>query len=344
MRKYEKLLSPIFSIGLSVIIGAVVIYLCGFHPTEAYAALCKGAFGNVTYVLKTLEKSVPLIFCGLAAAVAMKSGMFNIGAEGQLFVGALGYTLAGLYFDFLPGVLHLAACVLVSALFGAAWAFVPAYMKLRLGANEVVTSIMLNYIAKLFNSFLVSGPMMAEGDVAQSDIIASSARVGEIVEGGKITWAFVFAIAMCVLVWVLFNRTSAGYGITAAGVNARAAQAGGIRPDNVRMGAMLMSGMLAGIAGGMLVASSFGRLVEVVSSGYGFEGISIAVLGQFSSVGIFLSSVLFGGLRTGGLYMEMFMGIPTEIISVLQGVMIVVIASPLIFKVLFKEGGRKNER
>lgn len=341
MRKYERLLSPVLSVLLSLLVGTVVILACGFHPLEAYGALLKGAFGNLNYFLKTLEKSTPLIFCGLAAAVAMKSGMFNIGAEGQLFIGALGYTLAGLYFDFLPQPLLLVVCCASSILFGAAWAFVPAFMKLRLGANEVVTSIMLNYIAKLFNSFLVSGPMMAEGDVAQSNLISPAARMNEVVPGGKITWAFVLAIAMGVLVWILFNRTAAGYSITAAGANARAAEAGGIRPDRVRMGAMLLSGGLAGLAGGMLVASSFGRLVEVVSAGYGFEGISIAVLGQFSSIGIFLASTLFGALRTGSLYMEMFLGIPTEIVSVLQGVMIVVIASPLIFKMIIRERRKK---
>lgn len=343
MQKHEKILSPIFSIILALAVGTVVILICGFQPLTAYQALMKGAFGNITYTIKTLERSTPLILCGLAAAVAMKSGMFNIGAEGQLFVGALGYTLVGLYLDFLPKPLLLLACCVGSVLFGALWALVPAAMKLRLGANEVVTSIMLNYIAKLFNSFLVSGPIMAEGDIAQSEMICEAAKIGPILPGGNLTWAFALSLLMCAVVSTLFRHTTAGYCITAAGINARAAEAGGIRPGRAQMGAMLFSGSLAGLAGGMLVASSFGRLVEVVSVGYGFDGISIAVLGQYTAVGIFLSSVLFGALRTGSLYMEMFVGIPTEIVSVLQGVMIVVIASPLIFKMLFKERRLKHE-
>ena len=334
MQRDNKILSPFLSICFSVILGALIIWACGFNITEAYGALIKGSFGSVPYALNTLEKSVPLICCGLAAAVAMKSGMFNIGAEGQLYIGALGYTLAGLYLSFLPGALQLMACILTGVVFGAAWAFIPAILKIKMGSNEVVTSIMLNYIARLFNSFLVSGPMMAVGDVPQSDPVNAAARVYEIIKGNKITWAFVLAIVLCVLIWILFNRTTAGYNITAAGMNARAAEAGGIKPDSVRMGAMLLSGALAGMAGGMLVASTFGRLVSVVSTGYGFEGISIAVLGQYSALGVLLSSILFGALRTGSLYMEMFVGIPTEIISVLQGVIIVVIASPLIFRAL----------
>ena len=229
-----------------------------------------------------------------------------------------------------------------SVVFGAAWAFIPASMKLKLGVNEVVTSIMLNYIAKLFISYMVSGPMKAPGDISQSSPIPSATVVGEIVDGSKVTWGFVMAILLCVLVWIVFRYTRFGYDITAAGMNDRAAEAGGVRPKRVRMMAMLLSGGLAGLAGGLLVASTFQRLVIAVSTGYGFDGISIAVLGLYSSVGVFLSSLLFAALRTGSLFMEMFVGIPSEIIDVLQGIIIVVIASPAIFEMMFQERRKKH--
>lgn len=342
MKRFEKLLAPILSILVAVLLGTLLIWACGYDPGAAYRALVKGAFGSFRYTMATLEKSVPMILCGLAAMVAMKSGIFNIGAEGQLYLGALGYTLAALYLDFLPGPLHLLVCMGASIALGAAWAFVPAIMKIRLGTNEVVTSIMLNYIAKLFISYLVSGPIKAPGDVSQSAPIPAGTAVGEIVEGTKLTWGFVLAIALCFTLWLVLQRTRFGYDLTTAGMNDRAAQAGGVRPDRVRILAMLISGGLAGLAGGLLVGSSFQRLVIAVSTGYGFDGISIAVLGLYSTVGVFLSSVLFGALRTGSLFMEMFVRIPSELIDVLQGIIIVVIASPAIFHALFRErrGGR----
>ena len=152
IKRFEKLAAPVLSIIIALLIGTAIIKICGYHALSAYSALLKGAFGSFRYTMATPEKSVPLILCGIAAMVAMKSGIFNIGAEGQLFMGASGYAVAALYLDFLPGSLHLIVCILVSILFGGAWAFVPAIMKIRIGANEVVTSIMLNYIAQLFTS------------------------------------------------------------------------------------------------------------------------------------------------------------------------------------------------
>lgn len=344
MKQFKKLLAPLFSILVALLLGTALIWACGYEPFRAYSALLKGAFGSVRYALATLEKSVPMILCGLAAVVAMKSGIFNIGAEGQLYIGALAYTAAALYLDFLPGVIHLAVCLAAAIAGGALWALIPAVMKVRLRINEVVTSIMLNYTAKLLIAFLVSGPMKAPGDVSQSEAIPASAAIGEIAAGGKITWGFMLAIVLCVVVWVIFRHTSFGYDITAAGMNDRAAAAGGIHPDQVRLQAMLISGGLAGLAGGLLVASAFGRLVIAVSTGYGFDGISIAVLGLYSPVGVFLSSVLFGALRTGSLYMEMFVHIPSELIDVLQGIIIVVIASPALFQMLIRRREKSHDK
>lgn len=245
MKQFKKLLAPLFSILVALLLGTALIWACGYEPFRAYSALLKGAFGSVRYALATLEKSVPMILCGLAAVVAMKSGIFNIGAEGQLYIGALAYTAAALYLDFLPGVIHLAVCLAAAIAGGALWALIPAVMKVRLRINEVVTSIMLNYTAKLLIAFLVSGPMKAPGDVSQSEAIPASAAIGEIAAGGKITWGFMLAIVLCVVVWVIFRHTSFGYDITAAGMNDRAAAAGGIRPDQVRLQAMLISGGLA---------------------------------------------------------------------------------------------------
>lgn len=342
LRKHKTLIITILSLLFALAIGTIVIYICGYDIGVAYKALLKGSFGSVKSTMKTLEKSVPLIFCGLAASIAIKSGMFNIGGEGQFFLGALGYTLSALFLDFLPGVTHaLFSCVL-GALFGAAWAWIPAIMKVRVGANEVVTTVMMNYIAQLLVSYLVSGPLMAAGSAPETANFVESAVIGEIFPGNVITWGFACAISLCVIYGVFMKHTAFGYSVMAAGMNERAAQAGGINPKAVRIGAMMISGAVAGLGGAMMVGSSLGRLTAAVSSGYGFEGISIAVLGQYSSIGIFLSSLLFGALHTGSLHMEMFEGVPTEIVSLLQGVVIVIVASPLIFEFVFRNRGKKD--
>ncbi len=342
LKKNKTLTITILSLLFAFAIGTIVIYVCGYDIGLAYSALIKGSFGTLNSLVKTFEKSVPLIFCGLAASIAIRSGMFNIGGDGQFIFGALGYTLAALFLDFLPGISHVLVSCIAGVLFGAVWAFIPAIMKVKVDANEVVTTVMMNYIAMLLVTYLVSGPLMGEGSVPETKNFIESAVIPEIFQGKALTWGFVCAIIPCMLYNIFMKRTAFGYSIMASGMNKRAAQAGGIRPKTIRIGAMMISGAIAGLGGAIMVGSSFGRLTASVSNGYGFEGIAIAVLGQHSSFGIVLSSLLFAALHTGSLYMEMFEGVPTEIVSLLQGIVIVIVASPLIFDFVFQ--GRRRKR
>jgi len=341
LKRNKTLIITILSLLFSLAIGTIVIYICGYDIRLAYSALIKGSFGTLNSLVRTLEKSVPFIFCGLAASIAIKSGMFNIGGDGQFILGALGYTLAALFLDFLPGISHVLISCIIGVLFGTLWAFIPAIMKVKVGANEVVTTIMMNFIAMLLVTYLVSGPLIAEGSVPETKNFVESVVIHKIFPGKALTWGFVCAIIPCMLHSIFMKLTVFGYSIMAAGMNERAAQAGGIRPKTIRIGAMMISGAIAGLGGAMMVGSSFGRLTASVSSGYGFAGIAIAFLGQHSSVGIALSSLLFAALHTGSLYMEMFEGVPTEIVSLLQGVVIVIVASPLIFDFVFQ--GRRQK-
>lgn len=334
--KYHKALIPLLSLVLSLVVGAAVIQLCGYPAMTAYREMAAGAFGSVKVLVNTLEKSVPLLFTGLAVAVALKGGMFNIGCEGQLYLGAMAYALCGIYLKGLPGPVHVLACCAAAISAGALWAGLAALLKMKRGAHEVVTTIMLNYIAQLFTGYLVSGPLKAEGIVPQTVVIAPTAAIGTIFPGGRITWGFVLALVSCALIWFLYRWLPAGYEMTAAGINPKAAEAGGVKPDSVRMRSMLLSGGLAAMAGAMMVGCTYGRFMLDFSPGYGFDGIAIAVLGQSSPVGILLAGVLFGGLRTGSLSMSMFAGIPAEVITILQGVMILTISAPAIFDFLRK--------
>lgn len=330
----NKMVTPLMSILIAVIIGSIVIIFCGYSPISAYGALFKGAFGSISAFTTTFEKSLPLIFCGLAAMVGLKSGMFNIGLEGQLVMGAITYALVGLKLQSLPFPIHVIVCTICAMAGGALWALIAAGMKIWRNANEVVTTVMLNYVALYLTEYLVSGPFKAKGDIAQSNALESTHMIPALYGGSKLTWACVVAIVVVILVAFFYKYTVTGYNMMAAGMNYKAAEAGGIQMNKARLSAMAASGALAGLGGAMLVASSYGRFILNISSGYGFDGLAIAVLGQKSAIGVLLSSVLFGGLRTGSLYMAMFEGIPSELVSILQGVIILVIAAPLLIKTL----------
>lgn len=325
---------PVLSILIAVIVGSIITLACGYSPLAAYSSLLKGAFGSTKSWMGTLEKCVPLIFCGLAAMVSFKSGMFNIGLEGQAVVGAITYILTGLHLQFLPLPLHVLVCGALAMLAGGLWAGIAGAMKVYFGANEVVSTIMLNYIALYLEEYLFSGPFMDEGTIPQSEALHADKMIPGIAGSTKITWAFVIACAAVILIAVFYKYTVSGYNMIAAGDNYRAAEAGGIRMNKVRLLSMGMSGAIAGLAGGMLVAATYGRDVIGMSSGYGFDGMAIAVLGQNSAIGVFLSSILFGGLRTGSLSMSMFEGVPSELVSILQGLIILTVSAPLLIKSL----------
>ena len=333
-RCVDKLAVSLLSILLAVIVGSIVIVVCGFSPLDAYKALVEGAFGSADACMSTFEKSVPLIFCGLAAMVGFKSGMFNIGIEGQLIMGAITYALVGVQLGFLPFPIHIMVCSVLAMAAGALWASIAAFLKVFRNANEVVSTVMLNYIAIYFTEYLVSGPFKAEGNIAQSEALDPSKVVPFITSNVKLTWTCVFACIFVVVVAFFYRYTVTGYNMMAAGVNPKAAEAGGIKMNQTRIMSMAISGSLAGLAGAMLVAATYGRFVLNMSAGYGFDGMAISVLGQNAAVGVFLSSILFGGLRTGSLYMTMFETIQSEIVSILQGLIILTISAPLLIQYL----------
>lgn len=335
IKKYlDKMTASLLSILLAVIVGSIIICFCKYSPLDAYLSLLEGSFGSVQSAMTTLEKCIPLIFCGLAAMVGFKCGIFNIGIEGQLIMGAITYALVGLKLQFLPLGLHVLVCSILAMAAGAAWASLAALMKIFRNANEVVSTVMLNYIAIYFTEYLVSGPFMAEGNIAQSNALEPDKMIPFISGNIRITWTGIVACAALVLVSFFYRYTVTGYNMIAAGVNYKAAEAGGIRINKMRILSMALSGALAGLGGGMLVAATYGRFVLDMSSGYGFDGMAIAVLGQNSPIGVFLSSVLFGALHSGSLYMSMFEGIPSEIVSILQGLIILTVSAPMLIQYL----------
>ena len=302
----KRLLTPLTSLlalVAALCVGAVVILLNGDSPVRAYSSLLAGSFSNMHYLASTLSSATPLIFTGLGVAVAFKAGMANIGAEGQLYMGAMAAAVVGIYLP-LPGALLIPAALLASFLAGGVWGMVPAVLKVRCNTNEVVTTLMLNYLAQLFTSYLVNYPLKAEGSALGMTVdIQAAAKLPILYAGTRLNLGFLVAVAAAVLVAILFKHTSTGYEMRLSGENATFARYMGIDTDRRMVQGMLLGGGLAGMGGAILVLGIQYKFVQDISPGYGFDGLTIALMAVFNAYAVLPISILFGALRAGGVTM-----------------------------------------
>ena len=321
-------LTALYSLLLAFLIGAVIIFASGNSPVEIYQLLFEGAIGSQKGLLQTVLQATPLIFCGLAVNFGMKGGLLNLGVEGQLYIGALCATVTGMYLDGAPAVIHIPLCILAGMVGGMLWAFLPIWLKIRRGAHEVVTALMMNYIATLLLDYLLNYPLREpDSAIAQSPVIAESAQLTRLFPRSKVTVAILIGIVLAVFLTFLLKKTVLGYQVTLVGANPKAAAASGVPVKKILIITMLISGACAGLAGGMEVMGSYYRLIKGFSPGYGFEGIAVAVLGD-SPLGNIFSGLLFGGLRAGGMALNYGSNLSVKFISVLQGIIIIFVAAP----------------
>jgi len=338
----DSFLIPILAILTAVIIGGIIIALVGGNPILAYQGLIEGSLSSARTLSETAVWATPYIFAGLAVALAFKGGLFNIGAEGQLAVGAvfsslIGYALPGwLGFD-LPGIIHLPLAILVGALMGGLWAGIVGWLKAYTGGHEVINTIMMNYIALNTTSFLVNGVMKDPGQViARTPLIAESARIPTIFEGLRIHWGFVLALLVAYFIWWLLNKTTLGFEIRTVGLNPDAAQYAGINVKRIIVLTMFLSGMLAGLAGSIEVTGLNYRHELGFSVGYGLDAIAIALLGKSHPLGIVLASILFAAMRNGATRMQFLTQLPVDLISVLQALILLFVAADTIIRYLYR--------
>lgn len=337
LRRLTLNFNPLISLAIALLIGAGLLALSGYSPWQAYGVLIKGAFGSAYAIEQTLNRTIPLIFSGLAVAVALKGGLFNIGVEGQIYMGGAASALTGIYVTGLPAPLHIVLCLAAGMAAGALWAFIPAILKVKRGAHEVVTTIMLNYVAILFTNYMVNYPFKAPGMTPQTVKIAETAIIPKLFSGSQLSSALIIALITGVFIHLLLKYTTTGYELIATGEHARVAEAGGVRTSRVQVNAMLISGALAGIGGAVLIMGTYGKLIQGFSPGYGYDGIAVAVMGGGSPLGVLFGSLLFGLLRTGGLALDRTTDIPSEFVVLLQGVVIIVISAPSILSMLWKK-------
>jgi len=330
----ELFLLPLINLLAALLLSGVIVKVIGESPWAALKLMSQGAFGSQEAIGYTLYYSTNFIFTGLAVAVAYHAGLFNIGAEGQAYVGGLGTGLVCLWCGAWPFWAVLPLAVLAGATFGAAWAFIPAWLQARRGSHIVITTIMFNFIAAAMMTYLLVDVLINPGQQSPEtrEFAATTtmpaihellARVGVTFATTPLNLAFLLALLAAALVWLFVWRTRWGFALRVAGENPAAAVYAGIRPARVVVGAMLLSGALAGCLGLNELMGSQHRIVIDFPGGAGFVGIAVALMGRNQPVGILLSAVLFGALAQGGSQLSFDMPkINRDMVVVIQGLVI----------------------
>ncbi|MBH8564006.1 ABC transporter permease [Nostoc sp. CENA67] len=322
--------SPVIAIGSALAVGAVLILFAGANPIAAYTALFQESLSTYFGFGNTLTKMTPLLFTSLGVLIALRAGQFNIGGEGQIYLGALGSTLIGLYLQGLPALIHIPLALLAGFLFGAIWGWIPGYLKAMRGVNEVITTLLLNYIAVNLVSYLVQNPLKApSAPSAYSPLIAKSAQLPIILPQSLAHAGILLALIAAGILWVLLVRSPLGYQINAVGFNSTAARYAGISVERTVMLVMTLAGGLAGLAGASEVMGLKYRLFEQVSPGYGFDAIAIAFLSRGSVFAVVLTSLFFAALRSGANVMQRSAGVPVTVVYAIQGLTVLFIAVAL---------------
>jgi general nucleoside transport system permease protein len=340
----NSLLVPLLAILTAIVVGGIIIALVGGNPLAAYWGLVQGSFGSAAALSETAVWATPYIFAGLAVAVAFKGGLFNIGAEGQLAFGAvmaalIGYALPNWLHVNLPIYIHLPLTIALGMLAGAVWAAIPGALKAYTGGHEVINTIMMNYIALNITSFLLNGPMRDPDPLnlsARTPEIAASARIPPIFPDLRIHWGFVLALIVAVIIWWILWKTTLGFEIRTVGANPDAAKYAGINVKRAIIITMALSGALAGLAGVIEVTALNYRHELGFSVGYGFDSIAIALLGKTNPFGVVLAAILFGAMRNGGTRMQFMTQIPVDIISVIQGLILLFVAADAIVRFIYR--------
>lgn len=336
-----SLLTPILGIMVGMLIGAIFIYSQGVNPLHAYYYLLEGSILSWESLSASLIKTVPLAMAGLAVLFSYKSNIFNVGAEGQLYLGAIGATMIGINFPGLPMWLHITLAIVFAGILGGAFAFIPGYLKAYKGINEIVITMLMNYIALYFLSLVVQGPLKEPNSFYPRSLpMLPSARLPQVF-GSNLHVGIFFVIFLAVFLAWFFRRTTYGYKMVAAGHNPNALNYAGVNVKKTLTTVMVISGFIAGGAGAIEVMGVHGRLIENFSVGLGYDAIAVALLANLSPIGTLLSAFFFGVLKTGANSMQISTGIPVSFVYMVQAMVILfVVASkevPRISRIIKKK-------
>ncbi len=323
---HPDLVQSVAAVLIALLIGALLIQLLGKDALAAYRALLEGAAGNLNSLAETLLKAIPLTLAGVGVTIAFRASVFNVGAEGQLFCGAMLSAWVGLLLGDQPWYIVIPAMMLAAMVAGALWAGIAGVLKTALGASELINTIMLNYIAIFFIGYLLHGPLQdPNSPLGQTARLAEAARLPRILEGTRLHGGIFIALAVVVVATILLWRTVWGFQIRAAGHNVEAARAAGINTSWVILSSLMLSGALAGLAGFAEVAGVQRRMIENISPGYGYTAIVVALLGRTNPPAVFVAAILFAGLQVGASTMESAVGVPSSIATIIQYLIVLLI-------------------
>lgn len=320
--------TSLLSILLAFGTATLFIALFGFEVGEGYQAMIRGAFGSPVAIADTLARATPLIFTGLGVAIGLRAGLFNVGIEGQMLMGALAASQVGLIGG-LSGWIHIPLVFISAIVAGALCGIIPAILKSRFRAHEVITTIMLNYVVILFTGYMANYPLHAEGDMMPATVrISESVQLARLVPGGQLTLALFVAIGAAIALKFFIDSSVYGYEIRAVGLNPQAAEAKGISRERAWIIAMGIGGAMAGLAGAGEVMGIHRRFIQGFSPGYGFDGIAVALMGYSDPLGVVFSALILGAIRTGAMVMDRTTRIPVDFVVVIQGLVLLFLAMP----------------
>ena len=340
-----NILVPVISIIIGLFVGAIVMLVSGYDPVEGYIALWNGIFGDVYSIGNTIRQITPYILSGLAVAFAFRTGLFNIGVEGQLLMGWLAAAWVGSAVD-LPRIIHLPLALLAAAAAGAFWAFIVGYLKARFNVHEVISSIMLNYTALFVMNAVIKS--ITDGGY-KTETVSESATLRwqwlrEFTDNSSMHLGIIVSLLMVLVMWFILERTTRGYELKAVGFNKNAAEYAGMSVNKNIILAMTISGVFAGLAGAMEALGTYQSVsIKAGMSGIGFDGIAVALLGANTPLGVVFGASLFGSLKYGALNMPNAAGIPEEIVSIIIALIIFFVASGYIIRVVLEKMSKKKE-
>lgn len=347
LQRKEALISltvPILAVIIGLLIAAILIITAKVDPIKAYSSLISGAFGDWWATGTSLGRATPLILAGLGVAFAFKSGVWNVGAEGQIYIGALCSTLVGIYVKGLPAFLHLPFSLLAGFIGGAIWGGIAGYLKARFKINEVISTLMLNYIAIYIVGALVRGPIIAPpGHEPQTAQVAETARLPIIMTNTRLHAGILIALLAVLIIYIILKQTPLGYKVRAVGENPVASKYSGMNIVWIQVLAMLISGGLAGLAGTSEVLGAQYRLRDMFLPNYGYDALAVAMLGQLHPIGVLISGLFFGALRAGSGTMQRTVGLPSSLVFVVQGVVVFMVVSTVFFREYFIRNARKGK-
>lgn len=363
--KRNRFIYTILAIVLGIMIGSIILLISGTNPVEAYKVIFLGAFGKPKYISWTIVKAVPLILTGLSVAFAFNTGLFNIGAEGQYIVGSIGALVVGLLLD-LPPVIHGLVALLVGALCGYLWGAIVGILKAKFQVNEVISSIMMNWIAFYLSNYLLSFPILRSIESDNSYPIKQSASIKiagawKMSESGRaylaqhkflkdilnppLNFGIIIAIIAALVVWYILKKTTLGYELRAVGFNEKAAEYGGIDINKSIVKSMGIAGILAGLAGAITVLGVSGDIgIMAAQEGYGFDGMAVALIAGNNPLGTIPAALLYAGLTYGGGKLTTI-GTYSEVVNIIIGIMILFIAMPKLLdmiKFFFTKWSKKD--